>query len=118
MTTHPLTAIPEGRVARPLRVLVPLIKHELAEGDAAGLEHYRRAGEMLVEAQGQVARGSWGRWLIQNFELSRRTAYRYMRLARVDDVSALRGTNLYDAIGEARGGRHWQDPVKKNSRQR
>jgi hypothetical protein len=34
----------DTQVARPLRVLVPLIKEELAAGYSAGLEHYRRAG--------------------------------------------------------------------------
>jgi hypothetical protein len=59
-----------------------LIQNELIEGDAAGLEHYRRAGEMLNEAKTQVPHGSWSRWLQKNFELSQRVAIRYMRLAR------------------------------------
>jgi hypothetical protein len=50
-------------IARPLKVLVPMIKIEIAAGDEAGLEHYRRAGEMLVEAKDQVPHGSWSRWL-------------------------------------------------------
>ena len=33
-------------VARPLRVLVRLIRNELIAGDRAGLEYYRRAGEI------------------------------------------------------------------------
>ena len=69
-------------ISRPLKVLVPLIKIELADADEAGLEHYRKAGEMLIEAKDQVAHGSWSRWLTKNFELSQNTALRYMRLAR------------------------------------
>jgi len=68
-------------VARPLPVLVPLIQQELAAGNRAGLEHYRRAGEMLLEAREQVAPFKWGKWLTKNFALSRQTAYDYMRAA-------------------------------------
>ena len=69
------------KIARPLKVLVPLIKDELESGDRAGLEHYRKAGEMLIEAKEQMPYGNWGRWLSKNFTLSQTTAKRYMRLA-------------------------------------
>jgi hypothetical protein len=73
----------EGRkVARPLKILIPMIQSELQQGNTAGHEHYCRAGEMLMEAQDQVGRGAWGRWLAKNFDLSRSTAGRYMRWAR------------------------------------
>jgi hypothetical protein len=44
----------------------------------ARLEHYRRAGQLLIEAKKseQVPHGSWGRWLKGNFELSQVTAGR------------------------------------------
>lgn len=71
----------DRRVARPLPVLVPLIQSELTAGNRAGVEHYRRAGEMLLEAREQVAPFKWGKWLTKNFELSRSTAGYYMRLA-------------------------------------
>jgi hypothetical protein len=75
-------AIRNGRaVARPLKVLVPLIKEELAAGERAGLEHYRRAGEMLIEAKEQMPYGNFSKWLSTNFALSRATAYIYMGLA-------------------------------------
>src|SRR5262245_57417191 len=79
------------QIARPLKVLVPLIKNELHVAHQVGLEHYRRAGEMLIEAKDQVAHGSWARWLTKNFELSQTTAKRYMRLARAaeDDDSEI-----------------------------
>lgn len=67
-------------IARPLTVLVPLIKGELIAADRAGLEHQRRAGELLLEAREQVAAFKWGAWLSKNFALSRATAYRYMDL--------------------------------------
>lgn len=91
-------------VARPLKVLVPLIQTKLAEGDRAGLEQYREAGEMLLEAREQVTAGRWGVWLSKNFALSRTTAFRYMKLAERGDVVPRRGTNeppasLRSAIG-------------------
>jgi hypothetical protein len=72
---------PKSQIARPLTVLVPLIRDELTAGNRAGLEHYRQAGEMLLEAREQVAPFKWGKWLSKNFELSRETARVYMRYA-------------------------------------
>jgi Protein of unknown function (DUF3102) len=68
------------QVARPLKVLVPLIQGELAAGQRAGIEHFRRAGAMLREARDQITYGSWGKWLRANFTLSESTAYHYMKL--------------------------------------
>lgn len=72
------------KIARSLKVMVPLIREELDAGGSAGEAHYRRAGEYLVEVQdsNQVPYGSWGRWLSSNFSLSKTTANDYMRLAR------------------------------------
>lgn len=69
-------------IARPLKILVPLIQSELHAGNRAGAEHFRKAGEMLIEAKEQIARGGWGRWLTKNFALSDRTAREYMQTAR------------------------------------
>ena len=69
-------------IARPLKVLVPLIKQELDAGNEVGLPHYRRAGEMLLEAKEQMPYGHWGRWLSKNFTLSQQTARHYMRVAQ------------------------------------
>jgi hypothetical protein len=73
------------QIARPLKVLIPLIQGELQQGDVAGREHYTEAGRMLIEAKPQKAKGAWGRWLNENFELSQSTARRYMRWARLQD---------------------------------
>jgi hypothetical protein len=91
-------------VARPLKVLVPLIQQDLEAGDSAGLDHYRRAGEKLSEAREQVTAGRWGAWLSKNFELSRVTAWRYMKLAQQPERFAgeTNGKSLTDAIGERR----------------
>jgi hypothetical protein len=86
-------------IARPLKTLVPLIQHELQAGMTAGLEHYRRAGEMLLEAKEQMPYGSWQRWLKQHFALSQYTAQNYMRLARLEVPEHLSGS-LRSALGQ------------------
>ncbi len=74
---------PTAAVARPLKVLVPLIQEELDNAYQAGIEHYRQVGELLQEAKYQIkkANESWAVWLMNNFELSQRTAEVYMKLA-------------------------------------
>lgn len=110
----PVAVSETRKIARPLKVLVPLIKTQLEAGDEAGLEHYRKAGEMLNEAKGQVPRGSWSRWLKKNFELSQNTAIRYMRLARVAEADDLQFTTggekhtLKSVIGEKPTRHAWQ----------
>jgi len=79
----PSVAVRKTEIARPLKVLVPLIQSELQQGNNAGHDHYRRAGEMLIEAKEQVAYGGWNKWLAKNFELNPRTAQVYMQWARV-----------------------------------
>jgi hypothetical protein len=70
-------------IARPLKVLIPLIQHDVEAGASAGMQYYADAGDKLIEAKDQVAFGSWGRWLKKNFDLSDHTARQYMRLARL-----------------------------------
>jgi hypothetical protein len=105
-------------ITRPLKVLVPLIKQELEAGTAAGLEHYRRAGEMLLEAKEQMPYGSWGRWLSQHFALSQDTARHYMRLARIEDLPDHRSGSVRAALGRHEASAHtsWR-PVLKAARQ-
>ena len=96
----------KAHIARPRRLLIPDIQTELAMGDDAGLDHYRRAGEMLLEAKDQVAKGRWGQWLGKNFELSRKTAYRYMALAEQNEEEVGDDTTIAEAIGESMGPRN------------
>ncbi len=105
------------QVARPLKMLVPLIKEELIAGTRAGMEHYVKAGRMLNEVQdsGQVPWGSWGRWLKDNFTLGRKTANDYMRIARkVDEegFNCLAGETIDEAVG--RDPRTIKSVTKKN----
>jgi len=91
----------KARLARPIKTLTPLIVHELAAGDLAGLEYYRRAGELLIEAREQIAAFKWPKWLSKNFVLSKDTAGRYMRLAeRAEaDPRVMRQPTLTAALG-------------------
>lgn len=70
-------------IARPLKVLIPLIQADIEQGDRAGMEYYADAGDKLIEAKGQVAFGYWSAWLKKNFTLSDSTAQKYMRVARL-----------------------------------
>ncbi len=45
------------------------------------VEHAIAAGELLLQAKGQLKHGQWLPWLEQNCEISERSAQRYMRLA-------------------------------------
>lgn len=101
----PMAVRSEGRkVARPLKMLIPMIQSELQQGNAAGQEHYRIAGEMLIEAKDQVGHGGWGRWLTKNFDLSTRTAQEYMQWARKHEQLRAGGAQVpYLSLREARG---------------
>jgi Protein of unknown function (DUF3102) len=105
------------QIARPLKVLIPLIQGELQLGNDAGREHYCQVGEMLIEAQDQIARGKWGSWLNKNFNLSRATAYRYMEWARRHAEAASHPvrqmpTSLRDMTGDRA-----RDREERNSKQ-
>jgi len=67
--------------ARPLTVLADLIKKDIAAGEKAGLEHYKAAGEKLIEAKAQLDPGRFGGWIADTLKISRTTAYRYMKMA-------------------------------------
>lgn len=108
----------EKSLSRPLKVLVPLIKDELEAADAAGLEHYRAAGEMLQEAKEQVKHGEWAGWLQRNFHLSGRTAERYMALAEIPKTTRASFSSIREALGSGGGGSgggkvSWQAPVQQ-----
>jgi hypothetical protein len=73
----------DHRIARPLKVLIPLIQSDLEHGDRAGMEYYADAGDKLREAKAQVAFGYWGTWLKKNFTLAPTTARLYMRASEI-----------------------------------
>jgi hypothetical protein len=78
MSDKTITTSNGARVARPLKVLVPIIQTDLADIDSAELPLKIKVGGELVEAKEQVARGEWIDWINKNFELSRQTAETYM----------------------------------------
>ena len=101
MTTSGVNGRPTRTIARPLKVLIPLIRNELEAGDFAGLMFYQRAGAMLLEAKTQIPYGNFGAWLARHFKLSKKTAYRYMTLARRAEAGrVVHDTTLHAAIGE------------------
>jgi hypothetical protein len=70
-------------------------KHQAALSAAANaVSLAREAGELLIQAKGQVAHGQWAEWLKANVPFSERTAQGYMRLVRelpkLDDEKAQR----------------------------
>ena len=68
-------------VARPLRILIPLIQEEITQGREAGVPYFRRAGALLIEAKEQVAHGEWGGWVKRHFDITPRQAQVWMALA-------------------------------------
>lgn len=75
----------ETQVARPLKVLVTLIKEDLKQGDEAaeraGMPFYRAAGEKMLEAKGQLPVGDFMKWVERNFSIKRSQANTYMSLS-------------------------------------
>jgi hypothetical protein len=56
-------------------------EHRACETAAnAALTHAMSAGELLMEAKGQLSHGAFGPWLTENFAGSDRTARAYMRV--------------------------------------
>lgn len=100
-----VAVVAKSQVARPLKVLVPLIQEALIEGNQAGMEYYIKAGRMLNEVKdsGQVPYGSWGRWLKNNFTLSHKTAGDYMRVARKVDEAGSTLEASFQSIDSALG---------------
>ena len=76
----------EGVVARPLKVLVQLIKEDLAQAkeaaETAMKPFYLAVGEKLLEAKSQLAHGEFTAWVDRNFSFGLRQAQQYMAVAR------------------------------------
>lgn len=93
-----------------------LIKDELEAGDSPGIEHYRKAGEMLLEAKEQVGHGEWQGWIDRNFHLSATSARRYMQLVEVTQNNRRRSFSTMSEALEPRRQHHqtsWQQPVQQ-----
>jgi hypothetical protein len=80
-----MVVVVQEMAPRPAADLVPLIKEELVAGSAhegKASEHYRKAGELLLEAKAGLKHGEFKPWIRKNFRLSYQSATDYMRLAR------------------------------------
>jgi hypothetical protein len=106
----------EKRIARPLGVLAPLIRADIADGDRAGMEFYVKAGEKLIEAKesGQIKHGQFEKWAEKVCNRKQQTFSVWMRAAR----KRLAGES-FRTLSESKGdfrpaGRasNWHKPVK------
>jgi hypothetical protein len=110
MTTNHVAVRAKNAVARPLKVLVPLIRKNIRLGDEAGVTYYRLAGDDLREAKdsGQIPSHRWNAWVSKNIAISSRTASRYMRFSEIyeeaqeasgrDDVVPFKEDEKYYAL--------------------
>ena len=119
-TAVAVTTKGDQRVARPLRVLVPLIQDDLKHGqeaaERAGMPHYQAAGEKLIEAKSQLKHGEFVPWVERNFNVSIRQAQRYIALA--EDAGGKSDTRVvFESLRhhERETGRIAQDDTGKTS---
>jgi hypothetical protein len=93
-------------IVRPADELAELARQIHAEHEAAevslrsGLEHARKAGELLLQAKSRCAHGKWLTWLKDNARFSERTAQAYMRVARRWGELAAKAQGLADLTFE------------------
>jgi hypothetical protein len=126
MTT--VTVREEGPVARPLKVLVPLIQNDLEQAkeasQRASMPFVRAAGEKMLEAKPQMKNSEFGPWIKRNFKLSPAHAYRYMALVTTETSSRarefssmgefMRETGRDPGYGRVVRKRDWHEDVKGN----
>jgi DUF3102 family protein len=94
----------ESKPARPLGVLIPLIREDIKQMNGAAEEAVEIAtlpfkiaiGEKLIEAKNspEMRHGDWKPWLERNFHLSYRSAIIYMQMAGVDKAKVNRDSHL------------------------
>jgi hypothetical protein len=110
-------------MVRPREELAGLIKEDIEQGENAGIEFYRAAGEKLKEAKAQTKVGEWNRWLRGNVGISYSTARAYMALAddfefreAIPGENGRQWKNLSEFTDHMLGRKHghrpkWHDPV-------
>lgn len=114
--------------ARPLHVLVPLIKEDLEHGreasERAGMPYYQAAGEKMIEAKEQMKHGEFMPWIKRNFGISHDSARVYMKLAEatkgqnprtlgfssLNEFHRQTGDSAYRSVISKEA---WHEPVKK-----
>jgi hypothetical protein len=80
MSTRHLTPQARERLAD----LVSQIKEHIAQGERAGIAHFRAAGEKLLEVKKLLSHGGFKPWVERNFEVSYRQCARYMNLVKAE----------------------------------
>jgi hypothetical protein len=134
MMTSMTTQSQSTQVARPLSVLIPLIKQDLQQGSdaakAASMEYYRAAGEKLLEARASPKmQGQFTSWVKRNFSISMQTASTYMSYARTTSGRQNSGSPEFSSLNEfhrvtgssqfreVRTKQAWHEPVKASIEQ-
>lgn len=131
MTVRNLATQERKAIARPLRILVPLIKEDLRHGDdaakSASMPYYCAAGEKMIEAKSQLAHGEFQPWIKRNFRIGFAQANLYMSYARatggkqsslpgnfssMDDFKR-RHLGYKGVIPGSQRDKDWHEPVKK-----
>jgi hypothetical protein len=110
-------------VARPLRVLIPLIQDDLQKAreasNRAAEPHYRAAGEKLLEAKSQMVHGEFRDWARRHFNVADRQLSYYMKLAKQNGAVEpfLTVSEMRRATEPSYGPRPqyqpWHEPVKQ-----
>lgn len=94
----PLPLVKDAKCSASPAVLANQIKQEIAAAAGcvrSGLDHARRAGELLNLAKGQLKHGTWEHWVQENCGINKRTAQAYMRIANHwSDIKAQAGLDL------------------------
>jgi hypothetical protein len=126
-TMSDVAAVMGTQVARPLKVLVPLIRKDLKQGNeaaqSAGMPYFRAAGEKMIEAKRQMDHGEFKPWLNRSFDVSYTQCVYYMGLCKTEkDAPGAHFSSIDDYrrrhLGHERtpGSRRdaaWQEPVKQ-----
>jgi hypothetical protein len=116
MNTHIAVTEPT-HIARPLAVLVPLIREDLKQAEGAGMPYFRAAGEKLLEAKDQLAHGEFKAWVTRNFSVGYQQASLYMKMVKRssrDDFSTLQEfRRAHTGYKQTVHPQPWHDPVKE-----
>lgn len=116
-----------GEIARPLRILVPLIIKDLEAAKEAAKEaaapHYQGVADKMVEARSQMSYSETVSWARRNFKFGETQTKRYLTIGRNKEIwgRAHAPKNMEEALraagghqrGAARGGVGWREPVKE-----
>lgn len=102
-----LATVSETAVARPLKVLVPLIKSDFEEGEKAGMAYFRAAGEKLTEAQEGHFRGDSAgflKWAEKTFGKKRDQIRTYIAAAATAPDKPFKSLRHFQSSPKSDGG--------------